>query len=279
MGSLVVSTLTPGRATRFAKDQGATLTRRWTGPASILPMNLGRHPLPGLARSTAVLGLLLVVVLSGGAFATGKITGKQIAKNAITSKHVKDGSLSSKDLSASAQAGLTGPQGPPGAVGAVGPAGAAGAAGPQGPKGDTGAAGATGAQGAQGATGPVGPAGAQGPKGDTGATGPTGPVGPQGLNGAPGASGVLGMSMVTTSTSFTGGQTKTVFTTTCGNDRALIGWAIDPGINQDVFTVTSTKYVTSVNSNNLPVQVGVRIRNDNGGVQAMTLDSLCAAVS
>lgn len=264
--------LPPGRHLE-GKDQGASLTRRARGQASVVVVKPGRSVLP------AALLLVVAALLSGGAYAAGKVTGAQIAKNAISSKQVKNGSLKPADLSAAAKAGLAGPKGPPGPAGAVGPAGPAGPAGPQGAKGDTGATGATGAQGPAGATGPAGPAGAQGPKGDTGATGPTGPTGPQGLNGVPGASGVLGMSMLTTSTTFTGGQTKTVFTTTCGNDRALIGWAIDPAINQDVFTVISTKYVTSVTSNNLPVQVGVRIRNDNGGGQSMILDSLCAAVS
>jgi hypothetical protein len=236
-------------------------------------VKLGRSALPTL------LVVLLAVVLSGGAFAAGKISGKQIARNAITTKKVKDGSLTAADLSANARAGLTGPQGPPGAAGAVGPTGPAGATGPQGPKGDTGGTGATGSQGPAGPTGATGAAGPQGPKGDIGATGPAGPQGPQGLNGLPGASGVLGLGMIQTSTTFTGGQTKTVFTTACANNKALVGWAIDPGINQDVFTVLSTKYVTSVNSANLPVQVGVRIRNDNGGGQSMIIDSLCATVS
>ncbi len=100
-----------------------------------------------ITPSFVVACLALVVACSGTAFAAGKITGKQIAKNAIVSKHVKDGSLGTADLSAKARADLQGAQGP------VGPKGDAG------PKGDTGATGATGSTGAQGPQGPQGPAG------------------------------------------------------------------------------------------------------------------------
>ena len=132
----------------------------------------------------------LFIVLGGtsvaqdvAATAAKLITGKQIAKNAITSKHVKNGSLLAADfkagqLPAGAQ-GAQGPQGPPGPAGAkgdTGAAGAAGAAGPAGPEGDA---------------GPTGPTGPEGPTGPTGAEGPQGTQGPQGAQGPQGPSGVV----------------------------------------------------------------------------------------
>ncbi len=109
-------------------------------------------------RRHGALGVALValtVSLGGEAIAgtvatvAKKITGAQIAGNAITGTHVRNNSLGSADVAglklvdfrASERAKLRGPAGPAGA------AGAAGAAGPQGPAGP------------QGATGPQGPAG------------------------------------------------------------------------------------------------------------------------
>jgi hypothetical protein len=61
---------------------------------------------------------LVVALGSGGAMAAGKITGKDIGKNAVASKHIKNGTIKVKDLSKAAQpgAGPQGPQGPPGAA-------------------------------------------------------------------------------------------------------------------------------------------------------------------
>src|SRR5687768_6795944 len=102
-------------------------------------MNNARRHLP-----TAVALLALGIALGGDAIGdiTRKITGKDIAKNAIVSKHVKKNALTSVDVSklkandflSSERAKLVGP------VGA------------KGDKGDTGAAGATGAQGPAGTT-------------------------------------------------------------------------------------------------------------------------------
>jgi len=51
-----------------------------------------KRPTPAMIVATTA----LIASMSGGAFAASHlITGKQIAKNAITSKHVKDGSLTS----------------------------------------------------------------------------------------------------------------------------------------------------------------------------------------
>ncbi|GAA1534659.1 hypothetical protein [Nocardioides humi] len=77
---------------------------------------------PGLYAGI-VATLALVVALSGGAYAAGKITGKQIAKNAITSKHIRNGQVTAADLAADAKAAATGPVGPRGAAGAPGVSG------------------------------------------------------------------------------------------------------------------------------------------------------------
>jgi hypothetical protein len=107
---------------------------------------------PSAATAIALLALVLAVsspawgapASSAASKAIKKISGKQIASNAITSSKVKDGTLLPKDFKGGAAA-LTGKAG---AAGARGPAGAAGAAGPAGPIGKT------------GATGPQGPSNA-----------------------------------------------------------------------------------------------------------------------
>jgi hypothetical protein len=89
----------------------------------------------------AVALLALLVALDGSALADGAasvarlITGKQIAKNAITAKHVKNGSLGTADLSSKARAALKGNKGDRGDKGDAGPAGATG---PQGAAGTPG---------------------------------------------------------------------------------------------------------------------------------------------
>ena len=100
--------------------------------------------------STLIALLALVLATTGSAVAASKITGKQIAKNAITSTHIKNGQIKSADLASTAKKAL---------------AGKAGA------KGDTGAQGAPGAPGAPGAKGDQGIQGVKGDKGDTGAAG------------------------------------------------------------------------------------------------------------
>jgi hypothetical protein len=72
-------------------------------------------PRPSYASVTATLALV-VALSTGGAMAAGKITGKDIGKNAVASKHIKNGTIKLKDLSKAAQPG-SGPQGPPGAPG------------------------------------------------------------------------------------------------------------------------------------------------------------------
>lgn len=120
------------------------------------------------SHGTLALGISAVALAAaaGGPALAGevaqKLSGKQIARNAIKTGHVKDGSLRTRDFRPSdlkrlaAHGSTVGPQGP---------------AGPQGPKGEA---------GAQGMTGPQGPAGPQGPQGAQGEAGPQGEVGLQG---------------------------------------------------------------------------------------------------
>jgi hypothetical protein len=77
-------------------------------------------------------------------------TGSAVAASLITSKQIKDGTISTKDLSKKTVKALKGK---------AGPAGLAGPAGPAGPKGDAGAAGAKGDKGDKGDTGNTGPRG------------------------------------------------------------------------------------------------------------------------
>jgi hypothetical protein len=117
-------------------------------------------------HSTAVAYLALFAALGGSAYAAATITGKNIDDGTVTGKDVKNRSLGTKKLSATALSSLAGERGPTG---------------PQGQKGDRGEPGA------------AGPTGATGPKGDTGAKGDTGPTGPQGSAGPAGPSGISGL--------------------------------------------------------------------------------------
>jgi hypothetical protein len=81
----------------------------------------------------AVLATVLVVGATS-VEAARLITGKQIARNTITGKNVKNGSLQVAYLSPRARAALRGARGPAGPQGLPGTNGATG---PQGPKGTT----------------------------------------------------------------------------------------------------------------------------------------------
>jgi hypothetical protein len=90
-----------------------------------------------MSRTILLVALALSLSLGGGAYAVSKIGAKDIKKNAVRSRHIKNGSVGVADLSPAARArtGATGPQGPKGDRGARGRRGARGAAGPQGPAG------------------------------------------------------------------------------------------------------------------------------------------------
>ena len=99
---------------------------------------------PRLNHATVVAYLALFVALGGSSYAAvqlskGQVKGKHLAKNAVTTKKVKDGTLLGRDfkegqLPAGAQgpAGLQGPQGEIGPTGETGPEGETGAQGPAG---------------------------------------------------------------------------------------------------------------------------------------------------
>jgi hypothetical protein len=87
----------------------------------------------------------------------GQVRKSDIARNAVTSSQIRDGSLLAQDFKAgqlgTGASGTTGPTGP------AGPAGPSGPAGPAGPSGPSGVEGPTGAEGPAGAQGPAGPSG------------------------------------------------------------------------------------------------------------------------
>lgn len=106
-----------------------------------------------LTYANVVSTLCLFVLLGGSAYAAvslsrGSVKSRHIARNAVSSAKVKDGSLLRRDF----RAGQV-PAGEPGSQGPAGPAGAAGTAG------------APGAAGMPGVTGSAGPPGATGPRG------------------------------------------------------------------------------------------------------------------
>lgn len=132
------------------------------------------------APALAVAIVAVVLALTGGAFAAGRL---------IDGSQIKNGSISASKLTASARSQLHGEQGPKGPKGAKGLTGSTGATGQQGPKGDTGA---QGPKGDKGDTGPQGPAGPKGDAGNAGATGATGQQGPKGDTGSQGPAGLKG---------------------------------------------------------------------------------------
>jgi hypothetical protein len=194
----------------------------------------------------------LALLLSGGAvgYAATKYTGADIAANAVTGAHVKDGSLKTTDVLPDTVAAMSA-TGASGDIGATGPAGAAGAA------------------GIAGLQGPVGT------KGPTGLQGAPGPQGLQGGTGAQGPSGIKGMQVVSASASVAGASEGTTFLGCDALGKVLIGWAFGPTANHDDLLATA-KYV--YNGAGLPEKVGVRVVNQ-GATNNFTLMALCAASS
>lgn len=105
--------------------------------------------------AAVLLAILALVVATGmtSAYAAAKITAKQLAKNAVTSPKIKDGTIKVRDLAPGTVASLRGSAGPAGKDGAAGPAGPAGVAGPAGPNGQAGQAGPAGRDGQDGRDG------------------------------------------------------------------------------------------------------------------------------
>jgi hypothetical protein len=81
------------------------------------------------SHGTVVAYVALFVALGGSAYATVKITGKQVKDGSLTSRDVKDRSLLAQDFKEGLPAGAQGPQGPKGESGANGTDGAPGAPG------------------------------------------------------------------------------------------------------------------------------------------------------
>jgi hypothetical protein len=92
-------------------------------------MKLLTHTRYATVASTAA----LVIALGGTSYAAVKITGANIADGSVTTKDVKNKSLSVKDLNPATKGKLTGAPGSPGAQGPQGATGPAGPAGKDGP--------------------------------------------------------------------------------------------------------------------------------------------------
>jgi Collagen triple helix repeat (20 copies) len=110
-------------------------------------------------HGTAVAYLALFAALGGSAYAAVTVTGKNIKDGTVTGRDVKNRSLGTGKLSASAVSSLVGKPGPAGPIGQIGEPGPVGPTGPPGPTGEPGPAGP---QGAQGPAGPAGPSGISG---------------------------------------------------------------------------------------------------------------------
>ena len=116
---------------------------------------------PRISHPTVVAYLALFVALGGTGYAVTRIEAnsvgtKQLKKNAVTSKKVKNRSLLERDFRLgelpAGEAGPVGPQGDKGDVGATGATGQPGANGTPGTPGATGQPGAPGAPGERGAS-------------------------------------------------------------------------------------------------------------------------------
>jgi Collagen triple helix repeat (20 copies) len=138
---------------------------------------------PSTAMAVAFVALFLAV--SGTATAAHLITGRQIARNAITGKHVRDHSLSARDFSGS----VAGPAGPAGLNGPRGFTGAKGERGPQGDRGVQGERGLPGEAANQGLPGKDGKDGKDGRNGEDGEDGDDGRDGKDGHDGRDGKDG------------------------------------------------------------------------------------------
>jgi hypothetical protein len=114
------------------------------------------------------------------------ISGTAYAAKLVTGADIKDGSISTNDLSKKAKVSLKGDRGIKGNVGTKGNKGDRGS---KGRLGMTGAQGVAGAAGVQGTAGVTGVQGAAGVPGVQGAAGTNGLAGTPGGNGAPGANG------------------------------------------------------------------------------------------
>jgi hypothetical protein len=101
--------------------------------------------MPRIGSAHVLAFIAVVLALTGGAYAASKVGSRDIKRNAVRSKHVRDGTVQARDLSRGVRRLLfrttSGPRGPRGERGPTGPRGRRGfrgATGPTGPKGDPG---------------------------------------------------------------------------------------------------------------------------------------------
>ena len=126
-----------------------------------------------LCYANVIATLSLFIALSlGTAYAADKIGSKDIAKNAIKSKHIKAGNVKNPDLALGA---VNSEKVADGSLLSSDFAAGQLPSGSEGPQGETGAKGETGPQGPEGPQGPQGPQGPEGPRRPAGSTAcPTG---------------------------------------------------------------------------------------------------------
>ena len=185
---------------------------------------------PSYAEVVATLALF--IALGGVSYAAIKIPNnsvgtKQLKKNAVTSKKVKNKSLLAADFRpGQLPRGATGAPGADGLIGPIGPTGLAGARGITGPAGQDGTDGTTGPAGSTGATGPAGSDGATGEAGSTGEIGPTGDTGPTGLSSTAVLMGRSSLSTGTVSFSPSGASTTTSGTSGTGSQVGMLSPAV-----------------------------------------------------
>jgi len=193
-------------------------------------------------HSTAVAYLALFAALGGSAYAAVTVTGKNITDGTITGRDIKNRSLGTNKLSATAVSSLTGQPGP---------------AGPQGPKGD------------KGERGPAGPTGATGPQGQIG---PQGEQGVRGLQGPPGPSGISGWQYVTAGKDIGPGYARD-FSVACPNGKKVLGGGV---------ATTPDPYGTEVLEtapNGLGTGWVAAVRNHNNQTYTSYVWAICAYVA
>jgi len=195
-------------------------------------------------HSTGVAYLALFAALGGSAYAAVTVTGKNIQDGTITGRDVKNRSLGTNKLSATAVSSLTGQRGP---------------AGPQGEKGEP---------------GPVGPKGAAGPAGPKGETGPAGPQGAPGPAGPPGPSGVSGWSYHTEGSAIPPGSTGTLWQVYCPFGKKALGGGATPAD-----TGYSKGYVLHSGPAGPATGWEVKIRNESTSTYTYYAWVICANVS
>jgi hypothetical protein len=161
--------------------------------------NRPRRPLDAKGRRRwptswiAAAGVALFVALGGTAVAANSlIHARDIAAGAVTSKAIRDGGITPKDLSTGTRALLNGGGGLIGPKGDTGSPGAAGANGANGPNGADGVNGTNGLNGTNGINGTAGADGTDGTNGLNGTAGADGGSGADGVDGVDGTDGTNG---------------------------------------------------------------------------------------